>query len=68
LKELDEATFFKVFDGVPQAISRSEVEAGVDIVILLKTGFQIKRRSQTCAYRIQFQLIKKSEDFVPAKD
>jgi tyrosyl-tRNA synthetase len=32
LKELDEATFLEVFDGVPQAeISRSEVEAG-DII------------------------------------
>jgi tyrosyl-tRNA synthetase len=52
LKELDEATF-RSFDGVPQAeISRSEVEAGVDIIILLneKQGFQIERRSQTCAY------------------
>jgi tyrosyl-tRNA synthetase len=36
LKELDEATF-RSFDGVPQAeISRSEVEAGVDIVILFE--------------------------------
>jgi tyrosyl-tRNA synthetase len=34
LKELDEATF-RSFDGVPQAeISRSEVEAGVDIIFL----------------------------------
>jgi tyrosyl-tRNA synthetase len=57
LKELDEATFLEVFDGVPQAeISRSEVEAGVDIIFLLneKTGFQIERRSQTCAYEFNF--------------
>jgi tyrosyl-tRNA synthetase len=42
LKELRRSYFLEVFDGVPQAeISRSEVEAGVDIVILLneKTGF-----------------------------
>lgn len=42
LKQLDEATFLDVFDGVPQAeISSSEVEAGLDIVTVLneKTGF-----------------------------
>lgn len=42
LKQLDAATFLEVFDGVPQAeISKSEVEAGVDIVVLLneKSGF-----------------------------
>ena len=42
LKQLDEATFLEVFDGVPQAeISRSEVEAGLDIIAVLnqKTGF-----------------------------
>jgi tyrosyl-tRNA synthetase len=68
LKELDEATF-RSFDGVPQAeISRSEVEAGVDIIILLneKTGFEIKRRVNVRLQRIQFQSIKKKvkEDFV----
>src|SRR6187402_3893986 len=42
LKQLDEATFLEVFDGVPQAeISRNDVEAGLDIVQVLneKTGF-----------------------------
>ncbi len=42
LKELDEATFLDVFEGVPQAIvSRNEIEAGLDIVAVLneKTGF-----------------------------
>ncbi len=42
LKQLDEATFLDVFDGVPQAeISRSEIEAGINIVEILntKTGF-----------------------------
>jgi tyrosyl-tRNA synthetase len=42
LKQLDEATFLDVFDGVPQAeISRSEIEAGINIVAILneKTGF-----------------------------
>jgi tyrosyl-tRNA synthetase len=33
LKELDEATFLEVFDGVPQAeIARDEIEVGIDIV------------------------------------
>jgi tyrosyl-tRNA synthetase len=47
LKELD--YFFRSFDGVPQAeISRSEVEAGVDIIFLLneKQVFQIERRAR----------------------
>jgi hypothetical protein len=42
LKQLDEATFLDVFDGVPQAeISRNEIEAGINIVDVLneKTGF-----------------------------
>jgi tyrosyl-tRNA synthetase len=42
LKQLDEATFLEVFDGVPQAnISRSEIDNGIDIVSVLneKTGF-----------------------------
>ena len=42
LKELDEATFLEVFDGVPQAqISRKELETGINIVDALneKTGF-----------------------------
>ena len=42
LKQLDEATFLEVFDGLPQAnISRNEIENGIDIVSVLneKTGF-----------------------------
>lgn len=42
LKQLDEATFLDVFEGVPQAeISRNDIEAGIDIVTVLneKTGF-----------------------------
>ncbi len=42
LKQLDEATFLDVFDGVPQAeIARAEIESGINIVDVLneKTGF-----------------------------
>ena len=42
LKQLDEATFLDVFDGVPQAnISRNEIDNGIDIVAVLneKTCF-----------------------------
>jgi tyrosyl-tRNA synthetase len=42
LKQLDEATFLEVFEGVPQAeISKSEIEIGINIVDVLntKTGF-----------------------------
>jgi tyrosyl-tRNA synthetase len=42
LKQLDEATFLDVFEGVPQAdIAKAELEAGIDIVAVLneKTGF-----------------------------
>lgn len=42
LKQLDEATFLEVFDGVPQAeMSKVEIEAGIEIVAVLneKTGF-----------------------------
>jgi hypothetical protein len=63
LKELD--YFFRSFDGVPQAeISRSEVEAGVDIIFLLneKTGFSNRtEKPDVRLQRIQFQSIKKSE-------
>ena len=41
LKQLNEATFLDVFDGVPQAeISRAEIESGINIVDVLneKTG------------------------------
>lgn len=42
LKQLDEATFLDIFEGVPQAeVSRADIENGIDIVTLLneKTGF-----------------------------
>ncbi|MEZ0129313.1 tyrosine--tRNA ligase, partial [Flavobacterium sp. LBUM151] len=42
LKQLDEATFLEVFDGVPQAeIAKTDLENGLDIVSVLneKTGF-----------------------------
>jgi tyrosyl-tRNA synthetase len=42
LKQLDEATFLEVFDGVPQAeIVKTEMESGINIVSVLneKTGF-----------------------------
>jgi tyrosyl-tRNA synthetase len=42
LKQLDEATFLEVFDGVPQAeISRNDIEAEINIVDVLneKSGF-----------------------------
>ncbi|RTY76158.1 tyrosine--tRNA ligase [Flavobacterium bomense] len=42
LKQLNEATFLDVFDGVPQAeINRNEIESGINIVDVLneKTGF-----------------------------
>ncbi|MCV9932161.1 tyrosine--tRNA ligase [Flavobacterium sp. LS1R47] len=42
LKQLDEATFLDVFDGVPQAeITKSDLENGLEIIIVLneKTGF-----------------------------
>jgi tyrosyl-tRNA synthetase len=59
LKELDEATF-RSFDGVPQAeISRSEVEAGVDVFFERENRFSNQTEKQTCLQRIQFQSIKK---------
>ncbi|HEX9981307.1 MAG TPA: tyrosine--tRNA ligase [Flavobacterium sp.] len=42
LKQLDDATFLDVFDGVPQAeLSKAELDAGIDIVSVLneKSGF-----------------------------
>lgn len=42
LKDLDEATFLEVFDGVPQAeVALSDIESGLDIIASLaeKTGF-----------------------------
>ncbi|TDE46932.1 tyrosine--tRNA ligase [Flavobacterium rhamnosiphilum] len=70
LKQLDEATFLDVFDGVPQAeISRTEIEAGIDIVAVLneKTGFMKSngeaRRALT-ANSISVNKEKVAEDFV----
>lgn len=42
LKQLDEATFLDVFDGVPQAeIAKADLENGLEIIVVLneKTGF-----------------------------
>ena len=70
LKQLDEATFLDVFEGVPQAeISRKEIEAGIDIVAVLneKTGFMKSngeaRRALT-ANSISVNKEKVAEDFV----
>ncbi|MFV5700444.1 tyrosine--tRNA ligase [Flavobacterium sp. XS2P12] len=70
LKQLDEATFLDVFDGVPQAeITRNEIEAGIDIVAVLneKTGFMKSngeaRRALT-ANSISVNKEKVAEDFV----
>jgi tyrosyl-tRNA synthetase len=75
LKQLDEATFLDVFDGVPQAeITRNEIEAGIDIVAVLneKTGFMKSngeaRRALT-ANSISVNKEKVTEEFVlSAKD
>jgi tyrosyl-tRNA synthetase len=75
LKQLDEATFLDVFDGVPQAeITRNEIEAGVDIVAVLneKTGFvksNGEARRALTANSIAVNREKVKEDFVlSAKD
>ncbi|MFV8376230.1 tyrosine--tRNA ligase [Flavobacterium sp. LB1P71] len=75
LKQLDEATFLDVFEGVPQAeITRSEIETGIDIVAVLneKTGFMKSngeaRRALT-ANSISVNKEKVTEEFVlSAKD
>ena len=70
LKQLDEATFLDVFDGVPQAeISKNEIESGIDIITDLneKTGFMKSngeaRRALT-ANSISVNKEKVAEDFV----
>ena len=70
LKQLDEATFLDVFEGVPQAeISRTDLEAGIDIVTVLneKTAFMKSngeaRRALT-ANSISVNKEKVGEDFV----
>lgn len=70
LKELNEATFLDVFDGVPQAeISRNEIEAGINIVDVLneKTGFlksNGEARRALTANSISVNREKVTEEFV----
>ena len=70
LKQLDEATFLDVFDGVPQAeISRNEIEAGINIVDVLneKTGFlksNGEARRALTANSISVNKEKVADDFV----
>ncbi|MGL2987483.1 tyrosine--tRNA ligase [Flavobacterium sp. RSSA_27] len=70
LKQLDEATFLEVFDGVPQAeIAKNEVEAGLDIITVLneKTGFfksNGEARRALTANSISVNREKIKEDFV----
>ena len=70
LKQLDEATFLEVFDGVPQAnISRQEIEAGINIIDVLneKTGFfksNGEARRALVANSIAVNKGKVTEDFV----
>jgi tyrosyl-tRNA synthetase len=70
LKQLDEATFLDVFDGVPQAeISRNEIEAVIDIITVLneKTGFfksNGEARRALTANSISVNKEKVAEDFV----
>jgi len=70
LKQLDEATFLDVFEGVPQAeISRKEIEAGIDIITVLneKTGFlksNGEARRALTANSISVNKEKVEEDFV----
>ncbi|MGL2992485.1 tyrosine--tRNA ligase [Flavobacterium sp. TSSA_36] len=70
LKQLDEATFLEVFDGVPQAeIAKNEVQAGLDIITVLneKTGFfksNGEARRALTANSISVNRDKIKEDFV----
>ena len=70
LKQLDEATFLEVFDGVPQAeIAKNEVEAGLDIITVLneKTGFfksNGEARRALTANSISVNREKVKEDFM----
>jgi tyrosyl-tRNA synthetase len=70
LKQLDEATFLEVFDGVPQAeIAISEIESGLDIVTVLneKTGFfksNGEARRALTANSISVNREKVTEEFV----
>ena len=70
LKQLDEATFLDVFDGVPQAeISKNEIESGIAIITVLneKTGFvksNGEARRALTANSISVNKEKVAEDFV----
>jgi len=70
LKQLDEATFLEVFDGVPQAeIAKADLENGLDIVTVLneKTGFfksNGEARRALTANSISVNREKIKEDFV----
>lgn len=70
LKQLDEATFLEVFDGVPQAeIAKSEIESGINIVDVLneKTGFlksNGEARRALTANSISVNREKVKEDFM----
>lgn len=70
LKQLDDATFLDVFDGVPQAeVSRNEIETGINIVDFLneKTGFlksNGEARRALTANSISVNKEKVTEDFV----
>ncbi len=70
LKQLDEATFLDVFDGVPQAkIALNEIESGINIVDVLneKTGFlksNGEARRALTANSISVNREKVTEEFV----
>ncbi len=70
LKQLNEATFLEVFDGVPQAeIAKAEIEAGINIVAVLneKTGFlksNGEARRALTANSISVNREKVTEEFV----
>ena len=70
LKQLDEATFLEVFDGVPQAnISKQEIETGINIIDVLneKTGFfksNGEARRALAANSISVNKEKVTEEFI----
>ena len=70
LKQLDEATFLEVFDGVSQAnISKQEIETGINIIDVLneKTGFfksNGEARRALSANSISVNKEKVTEEFV----
>jgi tyrosyl-tRNA synthetase len=72
LKQLDEATFLEVFEGVPQAkISKDDIEAGINMVDVLneKTGFfksNGEARRALTANSISVNKEKVTEEFVLA--